>query len=278
MKKIALLILAIMSFYTQANLVIHPIRVQFNPGDRSTEVTLLNDSNKTNTYRLEWREKKAKEGGGYIDLKGDAIKSFPTASSMIRFTPRQVTLKPGERQTIKMSIRRNARLPDGEYRSHMIFKALPPPSMLAEPDQQTAGLTMQFNMVTSFVIPVVVQQGNYDAQISLGGAVIQYNSAEPAKSSVLVEVKRQGKHSAYGDIEAYWTPQGGKEVLLAKIASFSTWPELNKTSVNLSWVGANFALADGKLRVVYKGMRDFRDRTFFDTSVQVNRSAIKIIN
>lgn len=278
MKKIALLVLVMVSFFTEANLVIHPIRVQFNPGDRSTEVTLLNDSNKTNTYRLEWREKKAKEGGGYYDLKGEAIKSFPIASPMIRFTPRQVTLKPGERQTVKMSIRRNARLPDGEYRSHMIFKALPPPSLLAEPDQQTAGLTMQFNMVTSFVVPVVVQQGSHDSQVSLSNATVHYNTAEPAKSSVFVEIKRQGKHSSYGDIEAYWSPQGGKEVLIAKAASFSSWPELNKTSVSLSWVGANFALTDGKLRIVYKGMRDFKDRTFFDTSIQVNRSAIKTTN
>jgi fimbrial chaperone protein len=278
MKKILLFILVITSFWAEANLVIHPIRVQFNPEDRSAEITLLNDSNKTNTYRLEWREKKAKVGGGYIDLKGDELKNFPVASPMVRYTPRQVTLKPGERQTVKMTIRRNARLPEGEYRSHLIFKALPPPGLLAAPDEQTAGLTMKLNMVTSFVIPVVVQQGKFDAQIRLDKAVINYNPAEPNKSTVRLDISRQGKHSVFGDLEAYWTPAGGKEVLLGKIASFSSWPELPTTFITLGWVGSDFALTDGKLRVVYKGMRDFKDRNFFDTSVQINRSDIKIMN
>lgn len=276
MGKILIILLAFTSFWVQANLIIHPIRVQFSPGMRSTEVTLLNDSQKTNTYRLEWQERKAKVGGGYTEVSEAEIKSLPIASSMVRFTPRQVTLKPGERQTVKLSLRRPARLADGEYRSHLMFKALPPPSSLAQPDEQTAGLTMRLNLVTSFAIPVVVQQGNANPQVSMSTAQIRYNAAEPAKSSVFVELNNMSKFSTYGDMEAYWTPQGGKEILIAKTASFSVWPELNKTSVELIWVGANFALTNGKLRVLYKGMREFQGKTFFDSTVQVDRSAIKM--
>lgn len=276
MGKILIVLMAFTSFWVQANLIIHPIRVQFSPGMRSTEVTLLNDSQKTNTYRLEWQERKAIAGGGYSEVSEAEMKNLPIASSMLRFTPRQVTLKPGERQTIKLSLRRPARLADGEYRSHLLFKALPPPSSLAQPDEQTAGLTMRLNLVTSFAIPVVVQQGNVNPQVSMSNAQIRYNAAEPAKSTVLVDINNVGNFSSYGDIEAYWTPQGGKEVLIAKNASFSVWPELNKTSVELLWVGTNFALTSGKLRVLYKGMREYQGKTFVDTSFQVERSAIQM--
>lgn len=278
MGKIVLVIIALMSFWVEANLVIHPIRIQFNPGERSTEVTLLNDSKTTNTYRLEWREKLAKQGGGYTDLKGDALKNFPTASSMVRFTPRQVTLKPGERQTIKLSLRKPARLGEGEYRSHLIFKALPPPAALKAPDEQTAGLTMSLNLITSFVIPVVVQNGNANSSVSLNSAAIIYDAAIPGKSSVVVHASRTGKYSTFGDVEAYWTPTGGKERLIAKTSAFTFWPELNKTFTTLAWVGADFAPTNGKLRILYKGMRDFQGQTFFDSSVQVDRSAIKMNN
>jgi fimbrial chaperone protein len=278
MGKILITVIALMSFWVEANLVIHPIRVQFNSGDRSTEVTLLNDSKTTNTYRLELQDKKAKKGGGYIDLTADTINGFPTASSMIRFTPRQVTLKPGERQTIKLSLRRPARLAEGEYRSHLLFKALPPPASLARPDEQTAGLTMRLNLVTSFVIPVVVQHGTANSKVSLAAASIHYDTTTPSKSNVLVEINRVGKFSTYGDLEAYWTPQGGKERLIAKAASFSAWPELNNTSIALAWVGADFAPSNGKLRILYKGMRDFRGQTIFDTAIQIDRSAIKTMN
>lgn len=275
MVRIIVVFAALASFFAQANLVIHPIRVQFEPSTRSTEITLLNDSNKTNTYRLEWQEKKAIKGGGYIDLKGDDAKKFPTASAMVRFTPRQVTLKPGERQTVKLSVRRPARLAEGEYRSHLLFKALPPPQMLKSPEDQPSGLAMQMNVVTSFLIPVVVQQGAWDAQVSMTDAIIHYNAAEPNQSNVLVSMKRVGKHSVFGDVEAYWTPNGGKEVLIAKAAGFNSWPELNETSLKLGWVGAKFASGDGVLRVVFQGKRNYLGKTLFEGSKQLSRSDIK---
>ncbi len=76
----------------------------------------------------------------------------------------------------------------------------------------------------------------------------------------------------------YWTPAGGKERLIAKTSAFTFWPELSKTFTTLAWVGADFAPTNGKLRILYKGMRDFQGQTFFDSSVQVDRSAIKMNN
>lgn len=275
MTKILVVFLAFVTLWAEANLVIHPIRVQFNPGDRSTEVTLLNDSQKQNTYRLEWVEQQGNVGGGYTALKGDELKKFPIASGMVRFTPRQVTLKPGERQTIKLSLRRPANLANGEYRSHLRFKALPPPGSLARPDEQTAGMALRLNLVTSFSIPVVVQQGKLDAQVALENASINYNASNLSGSSVSLVVKRVGGFSVYGDFEAYWTPVGGNESLIAKAGSISLWPEADKRKLSLAWVGTDFAKSSGKLRVLYKGKRDFEGQTFFDTSIQVEGSDIK---
>jgi P pilus assembly chaperone PapD len=263
-------------FAAQANLVIHPIRVQFAPNERSTEVTLLNDSKTTNTYRLEWKEKQAKPEGGYANLTAEAAKQFPVASSMVRFSPRQVTLKPGERQTVKLSVRRPARLADGEYRSHLLFKALPPPVALR--DEQVAGLTMQMNLVTSFSIPVVIQQGQAGSSVRLESAQIQYNPTKPNESSIIVNLAHNSRYSVHGDIEAYWTPQGGSEQLIALNNGFTFWPELTKTSSSLIWVGTNFAPTNGKLRILYKGARTYRGQTFVDQSIQLDRGAIKMIN
>lgn len=272
-----LLVLGFSSF-VQANLIIHPIRVHFGQNDRSFDVTLLNDSKTTTTYRLEWQEKQASQGGGYIDLTRDSVKNFPVASSMVRYSPRQVTLKAGERQTVKLSVRRPARLADGEYRSHLLFKALPPPASLRNPDEQVAGITMQLNLVTSFSIPVVVQQGRLSTAVSIDSAQIQYNPKQPSSSSVVVNLSQNSKYSAYGDIEAYWQESNGKEQLIARLNAFSFWPELSKTSANLIWVGTSFAPSNGKLRILYKGTRNFQGQTFVDKSIQLDRSAIKIIN
>ena len=45
---------------------------------------------------------------------------------MIIYAPRRVTLAPHEPQAIRIAARPPQGLPDGEYRVHMLFRAIPP--------------------------------------------------------------------------------------------------------------------------------------------------------
>jgi fimbrial chaperone protein len=271
---VALLIGAI-SQTTWANLLINPTRVQFNANDRTADVTLINTSKFTTTYRLGWVEKKAKINGGYHDLNATEAANFPTASNMIRFSPKQVTLKAGERQTIKLAIRRPQNLAAGEYRSHLQFKALPPKT-LEEGFNPNASATA-INIVLNFAIPVVVQQGSLQYDLATSGAQISFNPNQKT-GSVEVDLSRTGIHSATGHLNAYWTPNGGQERLLAKAGDFNFWPELSRTTATLGWVGADFAVTDGKLRIVYEGVKDFRGKILLEKTFSLNRSSIKILN
>jgi fimbrial chaperone protein len=269
------LLLGLLTQGAWANLLINPTRVQFNPDDRSADITLINTSKVTTTYRLQWSEKEAKAGGGYHNLDEAAAAKFPSASNMLRFSPKQVTLKAGERQTIKMAIQRPQGLATGEYRSHLLFKALAPKT--AEEGLNTDAASTSVNIVLSFAIPVVIQQGPLQYSIAMDNAVISYQPAQKT-GSVDVSLSRTGLHSVIGTVSAYWTPNGGKEVLIAKAGDFNAWPELKSTSVSLIWVGADFAVSDGKLRIVYEGVKDFRGKVFFDKTLNINRSMIKTAN
>ena len=74
---------------------------------------------------------------------------------MLRMSPKQVTLAPNQRQTIKVSLRRPRNLPDGEYRSHLIFKELPTKS---NSDTEVTGIKL--NMIMNISMPIMVRQGN----------------------------------------------------------------------------------------------------------------------
>lgn len=258
-----------------ANLLINPTRVQFNPSDRTADVTLINTSQVTTTYRMEWAEKRAKINGGYEDLTEAEAASFPTASKMLRFSPKQVTLKPGDRQTIKLAVRRPQGLAVGEYRSHLMFRALPPQTK--EEGLNTDAASTTVNIVLNFAIPVVIQQGTPQYDISMNDARINYN---PIKKDGSVEVimARTGLHSVIGHLNAYWTPNGGQERLIGKAGDYNFWPELKSTTATLNWVGADFAVTDGKLRIVYEGVKEFRGKVFFEKTITMNRSMIKTVN
>lgn len=278
MKKIFLVgLLSLLGFSaaTQASLVIHPIRVQVGEKERSFEVSLMNDSKTTNTYRLEWQEKKGSEQAMYVDLTEAQVKAenFPIASGMIRFSPRQVTLKPGERQTIKLSFRRPARLADGEYRSHLLFKALPP---VKEAEASSAGSAFQINLVASFSIPVIIQQGTVSNDVKFQSAQIYYSAGALDKNFVEVKMQQKNaKYSAHGHVEAYWTPKNGREEHIATTKGVTFWPEVTNNTLKLSWIGTKFATEDGTLRIVYQGARNYRGTTFFNESIQIKRGDIK---
>jgi fimbrial chaperone protein len=254
-----------------AQLLIYPVRVAFDNTERSAQVNLTNTSDKTRTYRLEWRENRALPERGYATLSEEEAKSFPIASSMIRFSPRQVTLKPGERQLIKLNLRRPRGLAEGEYRSHLLFKAI------AGNDKDTgaAATGTKINIQLSFSIPVTIQQGVYDTQVMFKKANIVYKPSDGSRS-VSLDLARKGLHSASGDISAYWTPNGGKEILLAKIADYNLWPELNEAQALMISTSEEFTPADGQLRILYEGVRDFKGNTYLDVVIRVKRSQILI--
>lgn len=256
-----------------ANLLINPTRVDFHSDTRTVDVTLINTSSNTNTYRLEWVEKKVTETGGYENLTPAQVGSLPIASKMLRVSPRQVTLKPNERQTIKVAIRRPQGLAAGEYRSHLMFRALAPANDngLNESNQAPS---LKFNIVLNFAIPVVVTQGTPQYNLALNNASISYDPMQKL-GEVNLSMSRSGTNSVIGNLNAYWTPTGGKETLIAKLGDYNAWPEAKNTTVKLGWIGTGFAKSDGKLRIVYEGTKSFRGKTFFDKTIEIKGGMIK---
>lgn len=255
------------SSFAEASLMIHPIRVQFEQADRFQEVTLINQSQTTNSYRLEFMNTPSSTAVGPDNIK--------FVNSMLRVSPRQVTLRPGERQTVKLSIRRPAKLQNAEYRAQLRFQALPPPAPLKAEDSAATGVTLQFR--ASFVIPVVIVQGKPNINISLEKAAILYNQATPADSKVLVTLANKGTYSGHGDIRAYWKPNGGKESELGLSAGFNSWPGLGNVEVQLGWLGTNFAMSDGVLRVVYDGARGYQGIKFAERQFSIQRGQISMM-
>ena len=185
----------------QADLFISPLRIVFDDATNAAEVILVNQSVETKTYRISWVEKIALPDGTYEDFEPDP--EFIGASSLVRFSPRQVTLGPREVQKIRLSLNREADLPSGEYRSHLTF------TEVGEPERRGAGapavgVGIELVLSLAFAIPVMVRAGDEEMVVAVTGARFMYDRGE--RLNVELDISRDGPFSVFGDMSVFWRP------------------------------------------------------------------------
>ena len=113
------------------DLLVAPTRVVLN-GSRGTEIILNNIGDDVATYRISVELRRMKSDGR-LRMSRTPNAEEKLAESMIVYAPRRVTLAPHEPQTIRISARAPKDLPDGEYRVHLLFRAVPPPAPVEAP-------------------------------------------------------------------------------------------------------------------------------------------------
>lgn len=199
-------------------------RVTFEDSKRSEILTIINSTEREQTYRLGWRkyrmdEKKALRAVG----EGEAANDIQWADDMVRFAPRRVTIPAGGSQQIRLLFRRPADLKDGEYRSHLwIVSETPPESFdTKEAGKQAVRLAVQ----PAISLPIFVRAGKLEAKASITDTKAAKANGNNLKVSFVLN--REGTRSIYGDVD-FLCSQGGKEVVLHQVRGISVYTEIAK--------------------------------------------------
>jgi len=273
-KLFCLIILVVLMTNTAwANLMLAPQRVVFEERQRSASVHLVNTSNSTTTYRLHWVQKKQAENGKYIDLP-DNSDEVPNASRMLRFSPRQVTLAPNERQTVRIALRRKKGLTEGEYRSHLLFQALPKEDGDLEPASR--GAKIKINLLLGFSIPVIVRQGKPDVQVKISDVELRKQKIKnKTHYGAYITLRRSGLHTAYGSLRVIWKSNrhsGQKEIAILNNVSF--YPDSEKVKFFAGF--KDFKPGPGQIKVEYVGAEKYDGHTFDAIKTAANHSSFKL--
>ena len=235
-----------------ANLLITPLQVVMEGRDRSTEITLVNPSENTNTYRLGWVQLKQVQGtGGYIKSTDEERAAETDLEDFAVFSPRQVTLKPDEKQVVRVGIRRPAELADGEYKSHLRFEIVPELSIRKNTlkDPGDGKIQLGVKMMASYSIPIIYRSGDYDAQFDIGQPSFSVN---PKNNRIIVNlpITRTGKHGAVGQINIFHKPNsGGEEKLIAQQGNANIFNDITRRDFNV--MTTETSLSPGTLRIQY---------------------------
>lgn len=194
---------------------VSPTRVVFEGRERSAEISLRNHGNERVTYRLGLQRMRMDEDGVttvIADDDGEAYGDERFADEYLRFSPRQVTLGPGEVQRVRVMARKPVDLEDGEYRAHLRFEALP---TVSAPAKKAASggedFQIELRLITSLTIPVIIRHGDLAADLEISNLTI----VEATTNTVAISLSRRGNRSVYGDIEVLYRPEGGQENVVA---------------------------------------------------------------
>lgn len=197
--------LGISTATAQQNVTVTPTRVVFDERDRTKELVLLNRGNEEVTYRASLIGMKMTDEGS-LERIDEPEDDQQFAHDLLRFAPRQVHLEPGESQRIRVSVRKPEDLEEGEYRSHMLFQAVPEARDDDGEDADGDQLALQLNIISGLSIPAIVRHGELSADVSMQDLEFVEQDDDATPDRVRMRLNRDGDRSVYGDIDVEFIP------------------------------------------------------------------------
>jgi fimbrial chaperone protein len=172
-----------------ASLFIYPTLVLLEVNDRSAEVTIANRGDEIGTFEIGWVDMVMTPDGGL--LKQDE-KTPWSVEPWVRYSPRRATLPPGESQVIKIAVRRDDTIAEGEYFSHLRVVTINSEDPEAESSPEPApGVSISAR--SAIAIPVIWRNSRAASQAS-----IEAVSVDAENAAVQVDVRRKGLLSVRG--------------------------------------------------------------------------------
>ncbi len=250
-----------------ATLLVMPVWIIFKDRERTANITLVNTTNEESLYRVEWRFQKQNETGSYDILEGP-IDPAHDPSKMVLFSPRQVTLPPRGKQRIRLSLRRPADLPDGEYRAHLVMTKIDTPKIESEKPEEKGKIRLIIGMNVGYSLPVIIRQGTYNATAAISEPRFISGSADGKKQPKMeMLITRSGLHSTMGGIKIYWAPPGQEEKVIGELNNINIYAESTRRKIEIPLNEKQ--IVGGKIRVVYEGQGPDKGATFDEKVISV---------
>ncbi len=246
----------------QGDLLVAPTRIVLD-GPRGTEIVLNNVGTAPATYRISAELRRMRPDGSLEEI--DPANATPAERAMLDmlvYSPRRVTLPPNQPQTIRIGVRPPEGLPDGEYRAHLLFRAVRDAVPIAHGPAAPApqGVSISLTPIYGVTIPIIVRQGN----LSATAAIANPRLTEVGTDHLLqFDLSKTGNRSIYGEVIV--TRLGVAEPLLIA-RGIAIYPEIDQRVVSLPLSAEQAAAMRGPVAIRYVEDRDAGGATLAEVS------------
>lgn len=197
MKKILFLLTFIFSLSSFANLLVYPTRLVLDQKDKVGKLTLKYNGTKRMKFKIKTVYYKQTDNGSlYLDNRDK--KNLDDAHDLIRFSPRFVTLDPGQVQVVRIMAKRKKDLNRGEYRAHILFESMKEKPSNLDKDKSNISTNLVINM--GVAVPVIYRYGVKSAQADILNAMVK---KDEHSNFLDITLNRKQEASTYSKIEIF---------------------------------------------------------------------------
>jgi hypothetical protein len=247
---------------SQGDLLITPQRVVLEGNKQIEEIMVANIGLDTAFYSISLIEYQMDEDGNLHEIT-EPIPGLKFASPFLRYFPRSIELAPNESQVVRIQVRRRPDLEEGEYRSHLYFRAVPKQEPQGKEPLSTDTTTIGIRLIPIYgiSIPVIVRIGNLSVSCTISDlALEQKEGVAPVLKLVL---NRQGTKSVYGDITVDYVSPAGERVNVGKVRGVAVYTPntIRRFSLPLT-VPEGLSLNNGKLVVRFSDANEAKPQVY----------------
>ena len=214
-------------------------RVVFEGSKRAEVITVINNSNRTETYRVGWRHFVMSKDKSLNPVDENALPpEVKPSNDMIRFSPRRFTLKPNETQQMRVMLRMPAGLADGEYRSHLTIRpeADVEDFKLDKKYEAAEGKTgVVFRMLAGLSMPVIVRKGDLSSTATIENFKL---TKMPDHIHSEFSLLRTGNRSTYGDLDFICNAGTPGEYSISVLRNVSIYTEITQRDMTRKLIPA----------------------------------------
>lgn len=253
----------------QGDLLITPRRVVFEGNKQRQEITLANTGQDTATYSVSFVQYHMTEDGSF-EVVTEPREGQLFADPYLRFFPRTVTLAPNESQIVRMQVRRMPGMADGEYRSHVYFRAVPVERPLGEEELQadSTAIGVRLTPIFGITIPVILRVGSTSANVTLTD--LNLTEAEQGRQ-LQITFRREGNQSVYGDVTVDHQAPDGTIINVGTVRGIAVYTPntIRRFTMPLN-VPEGVDFSTGKLTIRYSSGSDTQAERFDEQTLILN--------
>jgi len=234
----------------QGNLLIYPQRLVLDGKKKVEKLVLSNTGKDSAVYSISFIEYKMNEYGEFQTIQEEEP-GLHFASPYVRIYPRIVTLGPNESQILKVQTYNTQELADGEYRSHLYFRAEKEKTALGKESKAKESLvSVKLEAIFGVSIACIIRKGEDNTAVSISD--ILYSKTKDKEDLLQFKLNRNGNMSAYGDFIISYTTANNKSYEVGSVKGIGVYLPGTVRNMNVKLIEpSNVNFKGGVFKVVF---------------------------